>query len=71
MKALGVVLIVLGVIALIYQGITYTRDREVVEMGPIEVTAEEKETIPIPPIIGGVLVVAGVALLVAGRKRGG
>lgn len=69
MKALGIALIIIGAVALIYQGITYTKRREVVELGPIEMTAEQKETIPIPPIVGGVLIVAGIGVLFAGRRR--
>ncbi len=69
MKALGIALIIIGAVALIYQGITYTKRREVVELGPIEMTAEQKETIPIPPIVGGVLIIAGLGVLFAGRRR--
>lgn len=69
MKILGVILIVAGALALIFQGITYTRERQVIEVGPIEATAEEERTIPIPPIVGGVLLIAGVAL-VWGSRRG-
>ena len=64
----GLVLIVLGVIGVIYGGITYTKNRDTVGIGPIEVTATEKETIPISPIVGGVLLVAGIALVVGTRR---
>jgi uncharacterized membrane protein HdeD (DUF308 family) len=67
----GIALIVLGLAALAYQGITYTTRETVLDLGPIEATAEEEETIPLPPIVGIVAVVAGVALVIAGvRKRG-
>ena len=69
MRIVGIILIVLGALALIYQGITYTRRRQVVDLGPIQATAEEEETIPIPPIVGGILLVAGVGLVIAGGKR--
>ena len=69
MRILGVILIVVGAIALIFQGITYTRDRETVDIGPIEATVEEERTIPISPIVGGLLLVAGVGLVFVGGRR--
>jgi hypothetical protein len=65
---LGIILIVLGAVGVIYGGITYTRERESVSVGPLEVTATRKETIPLPPIIGGVLIVAGLAIVIATRR---
>jgi uncharacterized membrane protein YidH (DUF202 family) len=70
MKSLGVVLIVLGVLALIYQGVTYSQRETVIDVGPIHATAEREKTLPLPPIVGVVAVAAGVALVIAGRKRG-
>ena len=52
MRILGVVLIVLGILALIYQGVTYTTHKKVLDIGPIQATKEEHNTIPIPPIVG-------------------
>jgi len=66
---IGVVLIVLGVIALAYQGITYTTQENVLEVGPLKATAEKKHTVPLPPILGGLALAAGVVLLVAGSRR--
>jgi hypothetical protein len=67
----GVLLIVVGLAALAYQGFTYTTRETVLEIGPITATADRERTIPLPPIVGGVAVVAGIALVVAGaRKRG-
>jgi hypothetical protein len=65
----GLLLVVLGVLGLVYGGITYTRDRHEVELGPLEVNVEEKESIPIPPVLGGLAVAAGVILLVVGGRR--
>jgi hypothetical protein len=65
----GILLIVLGVIALAYQGITYTTHKKVLDVGPIEATKEEHNTIPLPPIIGAIALVGGVALLFAGGKN--
>jgi uncharacterized membrane protein HdeD (DUF308 family) len=68
---LGVVLIVLGLAALAYQGITYTRRETVLDLGPIHATADRTRTVPLPPVLGIVAVAAGVALLVVdARKRG-
>jgi hypothetical protein len=64
----GILLIILGVLALAYQGITYTTHKKVIDLGPIQATKEEHNTIPLPPIVGGIAVVAGIALLFAGGK---
>ena len=69
MRVLGIVLIILGVIGLAYGGITYTRRQQTVNLGPLSATVREKETIPLPPIVGGIALVAGVALLVMGGRR--
>jgi hypothetical protein len=68
MKILGVLLVVLGLLGLLYGGITWTRKDTVVDAGPIEITADKSERVAIPPIAGGLLVVAGVALLVMKRQ---
>ena len=68
-SVLGIVLIVLGVIALAYQGITYTTHKKVLDIGPIQATKEEHNTIPLPPIVGGVALLGGVVLLVVGSKE--
>ena len=64
----GIVLIVLAVIAFSYQGITYTKREKVLDIGPIEATAEKKETIPLPPILGAAALIGGVALVFVGSK---
>lgn len=69
MKLIGIVLIVLGVISLAYGGISYTTREKVLDIGPIEATAERHKTLPLPPIIGGVAVVAGIAVLVMGSRK--
>ncbi|HTP68350.1 MAG TPA: hypothetical protein VMJ35_05550 [Dongiaceae bacterium] len=65
---LAVVLVILGAIALAYQGITYTTQKKVVDIGPIQATKQEHHTIPLPPILGAIAVIAGIAVLVTGRK---
>jgi len=69
MKMLGIVLIVLGVIGLAYGGISWTRQEKVVDIGPLEVTADKRESVPLPPLAGGVCLLAGLGLLVAGNRR--
>ena len=63
MKVLGAVLTVFGLVALIYGGVSWTQKEKVLDAGPIEITADKKEHVPISPIAGGILLVAGVALL--------
>jgi uncharacterized membrane protein YidH (DUF202 family) len=67
---IGVVLIVIGLIGLVWGGISFTREEKVLDLGPLEATAERRETIPIGPVVGGIALVGGIVLLVAGRKRG-
>ena len=69
MKALGIVLVVFGLVALIYGGFTYTKREKVVDVGPIEASVDKKERVPLSPVVGGVALAAGVLLLVAGRRR--
>jgi hypothetical protein len=69
MKILGIVLIVLGIISFAYQGISFTKKEKIIDIGPIEATKEEKKTIPLPPILGGLLVVGGIVVLVAGGRK--
>jgi uncharacterized membrane protein YidH (DUF202 family) len=70
MKIAAIVLIVIGVISLAYGGITYTREKKVLDIGPLEATTKTRETIPLPPVIGIVAIAGGVALLlVSARKR--
>jgi uncharacterized membrane protein len=66
---IGIILIMIGIAALAYQGITYTTREKVVDIGPIQMTADKTKTIPLPPILGGIALVGGIVLLVAaGRK---
>jgi hypothetical protein len=67
---IGVILIVLGITAFVYQGITYTTREKVVDIGPIKVTAEKTKTIPLPPILGAIALVGGIVLVAVGGKKG-
>ena len=66
---LGIVLLLGGLLALAYPAITYTKTEKVLDIGPLEVTTENHERIPLPPILGGVAAAAGVALIVMGRGK--
>lgn len=68
MKLIGIVLIVVGVLALAIGGIRYTTRETVVDVGPIHATADKHHEIPLSPIAGGAAVVAGIVLIVAGSK---
>lgn len=69
MVVIGIVLIIIGVAALAYQGITYTSREKVLDVGPIEATAEKQKTIPIPPIIGGVALAGGLLMVFVGARK--
>jgi drug/metabolite transporter (DMT)-like permease len=65
---LGVALIVFGIIALAYQGFSYTVPKKEVDMGPIQVTKQEKHTVPLPPILGALALLGGLAVVVTDRR---
>ena len=65
----GILLVVLGVLALAFQGFNYNRQETVVNMGPMHVTTETHERLPLPPILGGLALAGGVVLLVVGAKQ--
>ena len=67
---LGIILIVVGIVAFAYQGITYTTREKVIDIGPLQVTADKTKTLPLPPIVGGIALVGGIVLLVMGNKKG-
>jgi hypothetical protein len=69
MRVAGIILIILGVVGLVYGGITYTRRRDTVSLGPITATVNQRETFPISPVVGGLALVVGVGLFVAGSRR--
>ncbi|MDO8723337.1 MAG: hypothetical protein Q7J31_14100 [Syntrophales bacterium] len=66
----GIILIVIGIVAFAYQGITYTTREKVVDLGPMHMTADRTRTLPLPPIVGAIALVGGIVLLVVGSKKG-
>jgi hypothetical protein len=69
LKIAGIILIILGIAALIFGQITYTTKEKVLDLGPIEATAEKKESIPLSPVVGVIVLVSGIVLLVAGARK--
>ena len=69
MRILGIILIVAGALGLAYGGFSYTRRRDTVHLGPMSATITQRESVPIPPILGGIAVIAGIALLVVGKRK--
>jgi hypothetical protein len=67
MKVIGIVLVVLGLLGLVYGGVSWTRKDKVLDAGPIELTADKTERLPISPIAGGIVLVVGAAILIAKR----
>ena len=68
-SVVGILLIVVGLFALAYGGFSYTKKETVIDLGPIEATTETRETIPLPPILGGVALAAGVVLLLKSTRK--
>ena len=66
-SVLAVLLIVLGLAGLLYGGFTYTRQKNVVDIGSVQITRQEHERVPISPIVGGIVLISGIALLVSKR----
>jgi hypothetical protein len=65
----GIVLLILGVISLAYQGFSYTTQKQVVDIGPIHATENQKQNIPLPPVLDGILMVGGIVLLMTGSGK--
>jgi hypothetical protein len=65
----SIILIILGVVALTYQGITYTTSEKAVDFGPLQITAERTQTIPLAPVLGVIALAGGAVLFYAARKQ--
>jgi hypothetical protein len=68
-QVVGILLIVIGLVSLVWGGISWTREETVLDIGPIEATRSERETVPLPPVIGGLLLAGGVALLMVRPRQ--
>ena len=66
---IAVIMMAIGVIGLAWGGITYVKDRDTLDLGVAEITTEEKDTVPLPPIVSALLLIGGTSLLVLGRRR--
>ena len=65
----GIALVVLGIVAFAYQGITYTSREKIIDIGPFQATADTQKTIPLSPLLGGLALVGGIVLVVVGAKK--
>ncbi len=68
-RTIGIILIALGILAFVAQGISYTTEEKVLDVGPLEVTKEERNTIPLPPVLGAIALVGGIGLLAVGGRK--
>ena len=66
---LGVILILVGVLALVYQGFTYTTHKKVLDIGPIQATKTEHHSVPMPPVLGIIALITGIGVLALGRDK--
>jgi len=69
LSIVGILLIVLGIATFAYQGITYTTQEKVIDLGPLQMTAEKTRTIPLPPIMGGIALAGGIVLLIVEKRN--
>jgi uncharacterized membrane protein HdeD (DUF308 family) len=69
LKIIGIILVVIGILALVVPSISFTKTEKVLDLGPIQATAEKKENIPLSPILGISALVVGAALLVVGATK--
>ena len=65
----GIALIVLGIVAFAYQGVTYTSREKIIDFGPIHATADTQKTIPLSPLLGGLALVGGIVPMLVGAKK--
>jgi len=65
----GVALIILGVLALAYQGITYTTREQIVDLGPLKASVDKKKNIPLPPIVGALALAGGLVMVFIGSRK--
>lgn len=66
---IGIILIIVGVVALALGGISYTKREKVINAGPLQVSADREKTIPLPPVLGGICLVGGIVLVIVGSRQ--
>ena len=70
MRIIGIVLICIGLLTLALPYVTFTKQEKVLDIGPLEAVAEKKERIPVSPVVGAVVLIAGAGILIASIKKG-
>jgi hypothetical protein len=68
-RNLGIILIIIGAAMLIWTGVSFTKKEKVVDLGPLQVSVDKKQTIGWPPYLGAILLVGGIIIIVTGKKR--
>jgi uncharacterized membrane protein len=68
-KTIGLIMVVLGIVMLIWTGFTYTQREKVVDAGPVHISADKQHSVSWPPFAGGILLIGGIIVLVAGKKN--
>jgi uncharacterized membrane protein YidH (DUF202 family) len=66
---IGIILIVIGIIALAYGGFSYTKREKIIDAGPLQVSADREKTVPLPPILGGLCLAGGIVLVIVGNRK--
>jgi hypothetical protein len=69
MRLIGIVLIVVGLVGVIWGGISWTQQETVADIGPLEITTQERESLPIPPIAGAICLIAGTVMVIGAKRR--
>ena len=67
-RTLGIILIALGLVGLVWGGVTYTTKEKIIDLGPIQASRDKTHSIPLPPLAGAAALIGGVVLLVSGKK---
>ncbi|PPL03702.1 hypothetical protein [Parapedobacter indicus] len=68
-RTIGIILIIIGIVMLVWTGFSFTREEKVVDIGALEISADKKEQVNWPPYVGGVILVAGVVLVLVPRRK--
>ena len=66
---IALILVIIGILALVYQSFTYTTQKKVLDVGPIQATKEEHHTVPLPPVLGAIALVGGILVFITGRRN--